>query len=287
MDIHAIQTGTVAVKTRQRAGVGNGRRRFLNMLLDREWTDPLPILAWAISHPEGVIVVDTGETARATEAGYFPWWHPYFRVGLRETVMPEDEIGPQLKLIGIEPRDVRWVVLTHLHTDHAGGLHHFPDSEILVARTELEYASGRRGRVRGYLNHRFPSWFAPRPVEFTGPPLGPFASSLPLTSAGDVHLVPVPGHTPGQLAVLVEEDDGTVVLLAGDSSYSERLMVHGVVDGVSPSDADARATLDRIRSLASLRPVVYLPSHDPDSVERLQARIPARVRSGKGEFAAV
>ena len=40
--------------------------------------------------------------------------------------------------------------MTHLHTDHAGGLHHFPDTEILVSRAELEYASGLRGRLRGY-----------------------------------------------------------------------------------------------------------------------------------------
>lgn len=71
MRVHAIQTGTVAVKTRQRQGVGHGLARPINTLVDREWTEPLPILAWAIEHPEGVIVVDTGETARATEKGYF------------------------------------------------------------------------------------------------------------------------------------------------------------------------------------------------------------------------
>ena len=64
MKIHAIQTGTVAVKTRQVEGVGHGRRRLLNTFLDRTWTEPLPIYAFAIEHPEGVIVVDTGETAR-------------------------------------------------------------------------------------------------------------------------------------------------------------------------------------------------------------------------------
>ena len=84
MKIRAIQTGTVAVKTRQREGMGRGKRRLMNTFLDRQWTDPLPILAWAVEHPEGVIVIDTGETARTSEAGYFPRWHPYFRTGLRE-----------------------------------------------------------------------------------------------------------------------------------------------------------------------------------------------------------
>ena len=272
MEIYPIQTGTVAVKTRQREGVGTGRRRFLNMLLDGHWTEPLPILAWVISHPEGLIVVDTGETARASEYGYFPRWHPYFRMGLRENVTPGDEIGPQMNQIGRDPSDVRWVVMTHLHTDHAGGLHYFADSEILVSRTELEHASGRRGRLRGYVNNRFPEWFAPRPIEFAEAPIGPFSLSAPLTSAGDVRLVRVPGHTPGQVAVLIEEEDDVVVFLAGDSSYTEELMVRGVIDGVSPNDSEAKRTLDRIRSFASVRPVVYLPSHDPGSVERLRMR---------------
>ena len=70
---------------------------------------------------------------------------------MRERVEPEQEIGPQLERLGIRPGDVRWVVMTHLHTDHAGGLHHFPDNEILVSRAELEYASGLRGRLRGYV----------------------------------------------------------------------------------------------------------------------------------------
>lgn len=101
--------------------------------------------------PEGLIVVDTGETARATESGYFPRWHPYYRMGLEEDVEPEQEIGPQLERLGFGARDVGWVVMTHLHTDHAGGLHRFPRSEILVTPTEMELASGRRGRLRGYL----------------------------------------------------------------------------------------------------------------------------------------
>ena len=64
MKIHAIQTGTVAIKTRQRSGKGEGFGRLVNTLLDPEWTPMLPIYAWVIEHPEGVIVVDTGETAR-------------------------------------------------------------------------------------------------------------------------------------------------------------------------------------------------------------------------------
>jgi len=133
----------------------------------------------------GVIVIDTGETAQATMTGYFPAWHPHFR-NVAMQVTPEQEIGPQLQAIGIHPGDVRWVILTHLHTDHAGGLRHFPKSEILVIRRAFELASGFTGQMRGFLPHRWPSWFAPKLIDLASVPFGVFPSSYKLTDAGDI-----------------------------------------------------------------------------------------------------
>jgi N-acyl homoserine lactone hydrolase len=279
--IHAIQTGMVALTTAWREGVGHGRRRLVHTILDREWTEPLPIYAFAIEHPEGVIVVDTGEDARASQRSYFARWHPGLRA-FREWVEPEQEIGPQLARLGIRPGDVRWVVLTHLHTDHAGGLHHFPDTETLVTRTELEYGSGLRGRLRGYVaNKHWPAWFRPTMVELEPEPLRPFPQSLRLTEAGDVTLVPLPGHTPGQIGVLVDEGDHSV-LLAGDSAYTQDLMLRGKVDGVGADEQAARLTHERIRAFAVATPTVYLVAHDPETGARLRERrlvypIPAEV----------
>ena len=93
MRIHAIQTGRVRIKRRQVAPVaaepGGGSTRR-----DRQWSDWLPIFAWAIEHPDGLIVVDTGETARVNDPGYLPRWHPYYRLGVRFEVAPQDEISP-------------------------------------------------------------------------------------------------------------------------------------------------------------------------------------------------
>jgi glyoxylase-like metal-dependent hydrolase (beta-lactamase superfamily II) len=283
MRMHAIQTGTVSIKENQRRGKGHGTMRLVNTLLDRRMTGPLPIYAWVVEHPEGVIVVDTGETARAMQPGYFPRWQPYFRFAVKESVTAEEEIGPQLRALGIDPeRDVRWLILTHLHTDHAGGLHHFRGVETLVSRTEYAGAQGFRGLAQGYLNNRWPEWFAPRLVDFAERPYGPFARSLPLTRAGDVMLVATPGHTRGHLSVIVEDGDSTV-FLAGDTSYTQDLLLARAPDGVGPDERQEIETHRRILAFATTRPTVYLPAHDAESARRLAERnvLPgARVTAG-------
>lgn len=276
--IHPLRTGTVAVKVRQLHGRGPGRARVLATMLDRRWTEDLPILAWLIEHPEGLILVDTGETAAIARRGYYPPWQPYFRVAVRARVEPDEEVGPQIEALGFSTADVRWIVLTHMHGDHTGGLGHFPGSRVLVTAAELAVAAGTRGKLRGYLPHRLPGWFDPTRVEFGARPLGPFTHSVALTVAGDVSLVPTPGHTPGHMSVAVEAGE-RLVLLAGDTSYTQRLMLDGTADGVTDDPATARRTLGLIRELAAARPTVYLPSHDPDAARRLAAGEAAPVRA--------
>ena len=270
MRIHVIQTGTVAIKSVQPEGRGKGNP-ILNIVLDKNWTEPLPIFAFVIEHPEGLIVVDTGETARVAEPDYFPWWHPYYRFGLQEWVQPQEEIGPQMRAIGLDLRDVRWVLLTHLHTDHAGGLAHFPKAEHLVSRSEYTYAKGMRGLFRGYPSNRWPSWFNPTLIDMQPEPISSFPASFPVTRAGDVRFVPTPGHTVGHLSVVVTTSDMTY-FLAGDASYTQALMLSEKIDGVSPDRATARQTLERVHAFCRATPTVYLPSHDPDTPDRLANR---------------
>ena len=69
MNIHAIRTGWVRIKTAQVEGRGRGVARQLAIFTDAEWTQWLPTYAWAIDHPEGVIVVDTGQATHLLETG--------------------------------------------------------------------------------------------------------------------------------------------------------------------------------------------------------------------------
>jgi glyoxylase-like metal-dependent hydrolase (beta-lactamase superfamily II) len=268
--IHAISTGLVQVRHAQVESRGSGPARMVNILVDKEWTEWLPIYTWVIEHDEGIIIVDTGETARVHERGYHPRWHPFYRRAVRFSVHPEEELGPQLRALGIGRRDVRQVVLTHLHTDHAGGLVHVTGGRVWVSQGELERASGIGGRVQGFLPHRWPKWWRPEFIRFDRRRFGSFDEVMPLTRRGDVLIVPTPGHTPHHVSVVVCGDPS--FLLAGDTSYNQSLLLAGKVDGVSPDPEVARRTNARILALADERPLVYLPSHDPESAMRLTDR---------------
>jgi len=268
MRIHAIQTGVVTVKSRQTQGVGKGFRRRLNTLLDASWTDWLPIYCWVIEHPEGLIVVDTGDTASTSDPRYFPRWHPYFRYGVKMRVEPEQEVGPQLRKLGLSPKDVRWVILTHLHTDHAGGISQFARSEFLVSGKEHQLASGLVGQMRGYLPHRLPHWFDPHLLDYVDGEYGPFSKGYTVTKSEDVLIVPTPGHTLGHQSVILRDGDVTY-MFAGDTSYTEEFMVDGVIDGISPNLQVAHKTIASIQEFIRLESVIYLPSHDPMSAERM------------------
>jgi glyoxylase-like metal-dependent hydrolase (beta-lactamase superfamily II) len=266
--IYPIQTGSVQIKTAQRVRKPGG---LIRVLTDSQWTEWLPIFAWVIDHPEGVIVVDSGETASTADPGYFPRWHPYYRSSVRIRVRPEEEIGPQLQHMGIGQGDIKTLVLTHFHTDHAGGLHHFPKSTILVSGPDYKAARSFVGRLLGYLPNHWPAWFEPTPIAFDSTSIGPFNQRYRLTRAGDVVVIPTPGHTPGHVSVLVTSDDVTY-FLAGDTSYTEQFLLDQLPDGVSPNAQVTRGTLQQILGLARARPLVYLPTHDPESVVRLQEK---------------
>jgi N-acyl homoserine lactone hydrolase len=271
MKIHAIETGKVKITQNWRTGRGQGIKRLANTLFDKEFTTWLPIYTWLIEHPEGLILVDTGIPADANKRIWFPPFMPLLQRVATFQMTAEQEVGPQLRRLGIAPEDVRRVVLTHLHQDHDGGLHHFPHAEFIVSAAEWEAGSGFKGRMNGYLNQRWSKWFQPTVVNLDEPFFGPFSGQHQLTDAGDIHLVPTPGHSAGHMSVILEEGDLSI-LFAGDASYTEDLLLAGRIDGVAVDPAAQQDSHRRIVAYAEQTPTVYLPSHDPDAAERLRTR---------------
>jgi glyoxylase-like metal-dependent hydrolase (beta-lactamase superfamily II) len=268
MEIYPLQTGSVKVKKAQKSRKTGG---VLRVITSDEWTSWLPIYAWLIKHPEGTYVIDTGETSMTSRSGYFPKWHPYYRYAVKMDVSRNDEIDHQLAHYDVKPKEVDTVVLTHFHTDHAGGLYHFPNSNILVPKTEYQNAKGTIGKLRGYLPQHWKDWFQPSEIEFRNQEYGPFTRSFPLTKDGSIVIVPTPGHTPGHISV-VADTGKEKIFLAGDTSYTEELLINLQPDGVSPDTKQALNTQKKILRLAEQDPLIYLPSHDPKSAHRLKTR---------------
>lgn len=268
MRIHAIQTGHVRIRERMKRGVSGPLRRAA--LITGPWTGPLPILAWAIEHDEGVIVVDTGERADSPDAPY-----------VRFEVAVEEEMGPSLEALGIDSADVKTVVLTHLHGDHMNGLGFFPSARVVVSAAEARYAATPIARVTQRVTHQpLPPGFDPAAVSFDGPALGAFSASHPLTESGDVVLVPTPGHTPGHSSVIVVDEDRHV-FIAGDVSYDQDQLLDLHVDAVSAKASVSRKTMETVLRHTGMQPTVYLPTHDPESAARLAAGTVLRARGAE------
>jgi N-acyl homoserine lactone hydrolase len=192
----------------------NRRRGALRYLVDDWEEDTLPVHAYLVEYPGGRCLFDAGQTAAAARSGYLPRWHPFLRLA-RFELDEDDEVGAQLRARGVEPGSIGHVVLSHLHTDHVGGIDAFADVDVVAGALEWQRATRLGGRLRGYLPGRWPPDVRPRLVTPAGPAVGPFPASYDLLGDGRLTIVPTPGHTPGHLAMIVR-GNGRGWLLAGD-----------------------------------------------------------------------
>jgi glyoxylase-like metal-dependent hydrolase (beta-lactamase superfamily II) len=128
----------------------------------------------------------------------------------------------QIRALGLDPADVRDIVVTHLDLDHAGGLVDFPQARVHVHERELQALQnpvddGERRRYRQIQFAHGPQW---RSYRAEGDPWFGFAAVRELDGLPGVMLIPLAGHTRGHAGIAVDTGDGWL-LNAGDAIYAE------------------------------------------------------------------
>ena len=273
--IHCLTTGWVQIKIHhQLARFFRRPLSVMDVLTDHKWSPHLPIGCWLIEHPEGLImVVDTGESSRANDAGYQPWWHPFMQFCERRGVKAEEEVGAVLRSRGFDPLNVKWVVMTHMHGDHAGGIPNFHNSTFLLTETEKHAIEAKDAVFNGYLTMHYPDWFSKQiqTVPFSDGAFETFEKSQKLTQDGKIRLVPTPGHTLGHQIVIVDMGD-YYVLIGGDASYCEQYMLNGDIDGVCIDGKQHHESTTKMRELCRRKPTITQFAHDFDSEVRLREK---------------
>jgi N-acyl homoserine lactone hydrolase len=173
--------------------------------------------------PAGLLLLDTGlgDADEETDA----WYRPR-RIGLADA----------LNAVSLSIADIDLVVNCHLHFDHIGGNPAFAGRPIHCQRAELETA------------HRS-DYTVPELVDFPGARYELLDGEAQI--APGVFVIPTPGHVQGHQSVVVECDDGTVVLAgqahdtASDWS-SDALAARAVDMGHAPPLPEASPWMARL-----------------------------------------
>lgn len=170
---------------------------------------------------------------------------------------PEDaeKIVEALTRAGVAPRDLGLILLTHGHADHAGAarrLHALTGAPIaLGAEDEAMTAVGRNGKLDPV---GIEAWMI-RP--FVSPPFPPFRPDIRVEKQLDLapwgvagRAIALPGHTPGSLAILLDDHSAFVGDLMRGGSMGGRLNPHAPHDHYFQPDLarahrDICALLDR------------------------------------------
>jgi N-acyl homoserine lactone hydrolase len=180
-----------------------------------------PIYAYVIEHPSGRILVDTGVSTSYQQE----WKEGFYKDAMFYDPGPDGLFVQRLEQRGLSPRDFDYVVVTHLHTDHAGNVRLFVDTpaRILIGQDELRGAVRSKG---GLLRDDLVSvWGVTSPQGFTRADWACLLPDRAIEVWGDFELlediwvVTLPGHTWGTVGVAVRLERDGWVLMASDAIY--------------------------------------------------------------------
>lgn len=209
---------------------------------------------WLLRNGDRTIVVDTGFAPDVGE-----------RRG-RETLCPPTDA---LRRLGVEPESVETLVLTHLHYDHTGNVDAFPNAELLIPRSELEFWSGPEAR-----HPQFAAVVEPAEIDVI---VAAQREGRVRLLEGDGEIAPgvsalvVGGHSPGQLVLTIDGDGGPVVLASDAVHYYEELELERPFEILIDLRAMV-AAYGTVRKLMAEQPgAALVVGHDPEVMDRFPA----------------
>jgi glyoxylase-like metal-dependent hydrolase (beta-lactamase superfamily II) len=205
---------------------------------------------WLLRDSHQTILIDTGFSPQAGR-----------RRGRTMLIEPVEA----LTQLGIRPRDVSRIIVTHLHYDHIGNLAAFPDCPLSVPRAELDFwtsADAARAQFtdiieRAEINYVAEAWHAGRVqlIEDT-------QEVMPGVTARIVG-----GHSPGQQITLVPSELGLIVLASDAIHFYEELERDWPFE-VFVDLASMYRAYDLLRDLQTQAGGVVVAGHDPIVMDR-------------------
>lgn len=234
-----------------------------------------PALVALLTHPQhGRILFDTGYSDHFFHATT-PFPERLYRLVTPVHLRQDASLAAQLQAGGIAPDSIDWVVLSHMHGDHVGGLADFPGARVACAREAWEdmQARTRLGALRLGLLPALTrgrsgalQWFEACPQVAPPAPFDAFGAASDLFGDGSLLLVPLPGHAVGHFGALFSDAQGPVFLVA-DASWSSQ----GIRENTPPPSlvtawlgdtAAYRGTLAKLHALQRDAPEVRIvPAH--------------------------
>jgi N-acyl homoserine lactone hydrolase len=211
-----------------------------------------PILAYLIETRNGRILYDVGcDYRKLSDPILRQHYYQDFAFGPPD-MSPEQCLPQRLAQLGLSAADVDVICLSHLHFDHAGGLHEFAHAEVHVQREELSAA--REPADTAYFADDFNGDYRWR--VHTGE----------YSLIEWVEVISSPGHTAGHTSLLIELPQGTPILLCGDAADLCENLRDEVAPGLCWQEREdlALRSIRKLKRIAAEQHAQLWPNHDLD-----------------------
>jgi glyoxylase-like metal-dependent hydrolase (beta-lactamase superfamily II) len=172
----------------------------------------------------------------------------------------------QLAEIGLKPRDIARVAISHTHGDHIGNVGLFPNSTILMQQAEYSWINSGNGP-----NDNINQLMAlARKLLGTPKNLQLIDGDTDVFGDGSVTLVSTPGHTPGSQSLLVHLKNSGVIILSGDVVHSEENFEKNRVPSLNTNKAESIASMEKIRQMIAMYKATLFINHDKKQTDKLK-----------------